>query len=169
MNKSNVNYSPTAKVFHWGFAVFFFYGVFKSVEDLNQLQDSSFLRFEVLFASVFLVMLIFRFIYMKKTQKSSLPTETSNLQKAAARLVHLAMYGTLGLIAVTGLIIGLLFKLGLEQGFPIELVIALHELGIPFMYWLIVMHVIAAIYHRLLMDGVWNSMVPFWKETDRSN
>ena len=166
MTNRKPNYSFTAKALHWAFVVLFVYGIFKAVEDLDQLQESSFLRFEVLFALAFLVLLVVRYYYMKKKQKSSLPLETSQFQRMAARTVHLAMYGTLGLIATTGLIIGLLFWLGFTDGFLIEAIIVIHEFGIPLMYWLIAIHVAAAIYHRLLKDGVWTSMVPFWKEDD---
>jgi|TARA_B100000900_G_scaffold379785_1_gene364950 cytochrome b561 len=31
-------------------------------------------------------------------------------------------------------------------------------------YWLIGIHIAAALYHRWLGDGVWNAMVPVWKE-----
>ena len=166
MNDRRPSYSFMAKALHWAFVVLFIYGVVKAVEDVDQLQESSFLRFEVLFASVFLLLLVVRYQYMKKKQKSSLPVETSQFQKMAARTVHLAMYGTLGLIALTGLVIGLLFWLGFTDGFLIEAIIAIHEFGIPIMYWLIAIHVTAAIYHRLLKDGVWTSMVPFWREND---
>jgi cytochrome b561 len=101
---------------------------------------------------------------MKKTQKTSLPIDTPKTQRLAARLVHLGMYGVLGVIAITGLAIGFIFWLGLKDGVLIETVVAIHELAIPLMYWLIAIHISAAIYHRLLNDGVWNSMVPFWKE-----
>ena len=101
---------------------------------------------------------------MKKTQKTSLPTDTPKTQRLAAKIVHLGMYAALGVIAITGLMIGLIFWLDFKDGVLIETVVAIHELAIPLMYWLIAIHVCAAIYHRLLSDGVWNSMVPFWKE-----
>ena len=164
MREKRSNYSLMAKVFHWGFIVLFGYGLIKAVEDLDQLDDYFFLRFEVLFALAFLLLLIARFVYMKKTQETSLPENTSSIQKLIARIVHMGMYVTLAVIASTGLIIGLLFQLGLENSFLIKTVIAIHEFGIPVMYWLIGFHVLAAVYHRLLGDGVWSSMVPFWKE-----
>ena len=101
---------------------------------------------------------------MRRTQKTSLPEDTVKIQKIGAKIVHLGMYITLFIIAITGLLIGLLFRLGLKDGLIIEMVIAIHEFCIPVMYWLIGIHVIAATYHRFLKDGVWNSMVPFWKE-----
>ena len=68
MTNNKSNYSLTAKILHWGFVVFFTYGIIKSVDDLNQLDESSFLKFEILFALAFLFILTGRFFYMKKTQ-----------------------------------------------------------------------------------------------------
>ena len=51
-NKSN--YSKLAKYFHWSFVIIFIFGVAKQVENLNQLEDISFLRFEIIFAIFFL-------------------------------------------------------------------------------------------------------------------
>ena len=48
-------YSPLAKVLHWGFILLFAYGIFKQVDDISQLEDKAFLRFEVLFALAFLL------------------------------------------------------------------------------------------------------------------
>ena len=164
MANSTPNYSVIAKILHWGFVVFFVYGIIKQVNSLDQLKDSSLLKFEILFASTFLFFLVARFFYMKKTQTSSLPPRTSKVQKLLARLVHIGMYLTLGGIAFSGLVIGFLFWIGLRGGILIEIVIGIHEFLIPIMYWLIVVHVAAALYHRLRRDGVWGSMVPFWKE-----
>jgi cytochrome b561 len=74
------------------------------------------------------------------------------------------MYACLALIPLTGLVIGLLFWLGFEDGFFINAVVEAHESAVAVIYWLIGLHIVAAIYHRLKRDGVWSSMVPFWKE-----
>ena len=163
---SNVvaNYSLIAKIFHWGFVLFFGYGIIKAVEDVDQLENPSFLRFEVVFALIFAILLFIRFVYMQRTQKTALPVDTPTAQKLASKIVHLGMYGTLTLIVITGLLIGALFKFGHEDGLLIETVILIHEFGIPLMYWLITIHILAAVYHRFMKDGVWSSMVPFWKE-----
>ena len=161
-NKSN--YSKLAKYFHWGFVIIFIYGVAKQVESLNQLEDRSFLRFEIIFALFFLVLLAIRFIYMKKTQKSSLPYETPNEQKIAAKIVHMGMYILLSGVAISGLTIGFLFWLGFKNDFFIEIVISIHEFIVNLLYWFIGIHILAASYHRLKKDGVWSSMVPFFKE-----
>ena len=101
---------------------------------------------------------------MKATQKSSLPKSIPKPQIMAAKIVHSAMYTCLALIPFTGLLIGLLFWLGLKDGLLINLVVGAHELSVSIIYWLIGLHILAAVYHRLKNDGVWSSMVPLWKE-----
>ena len=158
------NYSYIAKFFHWGFVVLFIYGLIKQVEDIEQLENPSLLRFEVLFASVFIILLLVRFIYMKRTQKTSLPEHTPKLQKIAAKTVHSGMYFTLAAIPLSGMLIGLLFWIGLQDGFIIGSVVTLHEISIDLIYILIGIHISAALFHRIKRDGVWSSMVPFLKE-----
>ena len=151
---------------HWGFVLLFIYAVLKQIESINQLEDGSLLKFEVVFAIVFLLLLAIRFFYMKKTQQSSLPEQTPEPQKLAAKIVHYGMYICLAAIPFSGLIIGLLFWLDLKDGLLINLIIGIHEFSVSLLYWLIGIHVVAAIYHRLRKDGVWSSMVPFWKENN---
>ena len=81
-----------------------------------------------------------------------------------ARTVHLGMYISLALIAVTGLIIGGLYNSGVEEGLVLEAFLLLHEI----IFWtsvnLMGLHIAGAIYHRVKRDGVWSSMVPIFKE-----
>ena len=149
---------------HWGFVLLFIYGLLKQIDSINQLESSSVLRFEILFAIVFLSLLVIRFIYMRKTQESSLPESTPKSQKIAAKIVHFGMYFCLAAIPLTGLLIGYFFSLGSMDGFLINLIIGAHEFSVAIIYWLIGIHVLAATYHRLKRDGVWSSMVPFFKE-----
>ena len=160
----NQKYSFLAKFFHWGFVLLFGYGIFKQVDNIEQLEDISLLKSEILFASIFLFFLVLRFFYMKKTQKTSLPPKTPKSQKFAAKLVHYSMYICLASICISGLMIGLFFWLGLKNGILIEFLILLHENSISIIYWLIILHIIGALSHRIKNDGVWNSMVPVWKE-----
>jgi cytochrome b561 len=157
-------FSYFAKLMHWGFVLLFIYAVLKQIESINQLEDGSLLKFEVVFAIVFLLLLAIRFFYMKKTQQSSLPEQTPEPQKLAAKIVHTGMYICLAAIPLSGLMIGLLFWLELKDGMLINIVIEAHELAVSIIYWLIGIHILAAIYHRLKKDGVWSSMVPLWKE-----
>ena len=164
-----VQYSKLAKVFHWGFVVLFAYGIAKQVDDISQLEDFALLRFELIFATIMILLLAIRFLYMIKTQTSSLPEETSEFQRLAAKLVHLGMYLSLATIAVSGILIGGIYWIGLKDGLLIDGTIAVHELGVTASYWLIGVHVAAAVFHRLKQDGVWSSMVPIWKELGHKN
>ena len=163
-NNSNQNYSSLAKWLHWSFVILFAYGIYKQVDDLSDLEDLSLLKFEIFFAFIFLLFLAFRFVYMTKTQSSSLPDNTSRVQKLAAKLVHFSMYFCLFGIVSSGLMIGFLYWFGIKEGYLIEFSIFVHESFFSIIYWLISLHVIASIYHRFKQDGVWNSMVPFLKE-----
>ena len=158
------DYSYIAKFFHWGFVILFIYGLIKQVQDIEQLENPSLLRFEVLFASLFVILLLVRFIYMKRTQKTSLPENTPKLQKIAAKTVHYGMYITLAAIPLSGMLIGLLFWIGLQDGLIIDSVVTIHEISIDLIYILIGIHISAALFHRIKRDGVWSSMVPFLKE-----
>lgn len=162
--KNNSHYSNLAKLFHWGFVVLFVYGVAKQVDDINQLEDNAVFRFEIIFALLFLFLLLIRLIYMKKTQKTSIPENTPRIQKIAAKIIHNGMYGLLACTVLSGLFIGILFWFEIKKGLLIEISIFVHETTINFLYWFIVIHIIAATYHRLKKDGVWSSMVPFIRE-----
>ena len=132
-NKKNIEkpkYSLIARIFHWGFVFLFAYGLYKQVQDLNQLEDIALLKFEILFASFFLILLICRFFYMKKTQKTSLPENTNRAQKIAAKTVHYSMYVTLASIPLTGIIIGFIYWIGFKDGFMIDTMITIHESSI---------------------------------------
>lgn len=170
MKQSRVNfgqskgYSLIAKTLHWGFVGLFAYGVIKQVNDVSELSNSALLRFEILFAAGFSILLALRFLYMRFTQTSALPQSTSPWQKLAAKLVHYGLYLSFGSIAASGLFIGALYSYGVTQGLLMNSVIALHEASVTASYYLIAVHVLAAIYHRLLGDRVWSAMVPLWRE-----
>ena len=163
-NISKKKYGYIAKFWHWGFVLLFVYGVAKQVDDINQLEDQAFFRFEIIFAVIFLFLLLIRLIYMKTTQKTSLPENTPKAQILASKIVHNGMYALLIGTVLSGLLIGFLFWLELKDGFITNIVIIFHELNINLLYWFIGIHILAATYHRLKRDGVWSSMVPFFKE-----
>ena len=159
-----MSYSIIAKSFHWGVAALFAYGIIKQVDNVRQLEDSALLRFEIYFAALFLVILVIRYVYVTRTQRSALPPETGRWQRTAARLVHLGMYAGLASIAVTGLLIALLFWLGLRDGVLMQAATELHGVAVTLSYWLIGMHVLAAVCHRVRGDGVWSAMAPVLRE-----
>ena len=76
----------------------------------------------------------------------------------------MTMYLLLAGVAMSGLTIGLIFWLNLENDLLINIIIFIHELIVNLLYWVMGVHILAAIYHRLKKDGVWSSMVPFFKE-----
>ena len=159
----NSEFTSTAKFFHWSFVVLFAYGVFKQIENINQLEDIALLKFEITFAVLFIFFLIIRFFYMTRTQTSSLPPNTPKAQKTLAKLVHYGMYGGMVSIALSGLIIGCFYWVGLKVGFFINFLISWHEASVSTVYWLIGLHLVGAIFHRFKNDGVWDSMVPILK------
>ena len=164
---AKTNYTLTARIFHWSFLILFVYGVFKKIENINQLEDLALLKFEITFALLFILFLVARFVYMKRTQKSSLPPNTPRAQKFLAKAVHYGMYIGMITIAVSGLIIGFLYWLGLKSGIIIETIISWHEVSVSTVYWLVGLHLLGAIYHRVKNDGVWESMVPKLKKGKR--
>ena len=157
------DFSLTAKIFHWIFVILFAYGISKQIDNINQLEDLALLKFEIAFAFLFILFLVARFFYMTRTQKSSLPRNTPKIQKIAAKLVHYGMYIGMASIALSGLFIGFLYWLGLKNGIIIDIIIGWHETSVSVVYWLIGIHLLGAIYHRIKNDGVWNSMVPILK------
>ena len=163
------HYSLFAKILHWGFVLLFAYGIATQINEADDLNDAAVFFDEILFASLFLLLLIIRFAYMSLTQKTALPDETPAIQKKAAKYVHLAMYITLAAIALSGLLIGLVHTISGLDGVIAEAIIGLHEGLVSLIYGLIGLHVIAALYHRFRRDGVWRAMVPIWKEADRKH
>ncbi|MEM7611830.1 MAG: cytochrome b/b6 domain-containing protein [Pseudomonadota bacterium] len=158
-----IQHSLLARAFHWGFVVVLAYALVTPVDEVVELDDTVFLLKETVFAVFFLVLLLARFVYMR-TQPSALRNHTPVAIRRLARIVHLGMYGSLGLLAVSGLAIGGLHAAGLDESAVFAVTMWLHEA----VYWssvtLIAVHIVGAIYHRYLGDGVWSSMVPLFVE-----
>ena len=158
------SYSFIAKFVHWAFIGVFAYGVINQVDEVEELQSSSLLVQEFIFTLIFLALLLFRFIYMRSIRATIPPLDMPKNLILLARTVHLGMYISLALIAITGLIIGGLYNSGVEEGLVLEGVLLVHEI----IFWtsvnLMGLHITGAIYHRVKKDGVWSSMVPIFKE-----
>ena len=58
------SHTPLAKFIHWTFTVLYAYGIFKQVDELEELEDVSLLIFEIFFAIVFLVIVLLRYFYI---------------------------------------------------------------------------------------------------------
>ena len=152
-----------AKVIHWTFIILYAYGIFKQVDDLEDLEDKGLLIFEVFFATFFLLIVIVRYFYMRRFKTFLGAREPVHIvHYYFAKTVHRSMYLCLILLPLTGLMIAGLYTQGYkdEDELVISLVLATHEFTALLSYILIATHVSAAIYSRLKGEGVWSSMVP---------
>lgn len=156
-----------AKIIHWGFILIFAYALYKQLDGVEQLAEPGLLQFEIIFALGFLLLLGLRFFYMRFTMPSALPETTPRRLKLMARAGHLAIYLSLAMIAVSGLLIGLAYSFGGPDGAGMAIALFLHEISVLAAYASIALHIAAAFFHRLKGDGIWSAMVPVWTEKSR--
>ena len=162
------SHTPLAKVIHWLFVILYVYGIFKQVNELEDLEDSGLLLFEVIFASFFLLIVLIRYFYMRRFETFLGASEPVHIvHYYFARTVHKAMYACFILLPLTGLIIAGLYNQGYtvnatpdEEQTVMDLVLDLHGAVADLSYMLIFLHIGAAIYSRIKGEGVWSSMVP---------
>lgn len=141
------------------------YGMFKQLDDISQLEDNALLVFEVLFAGIFLLIVLMRYFYMRNSgtmHASTVPVHP--VHKFIAKSVHTSMYLCLIFLPLSGLAIAFLFKQGIVDGPLQNVALGVHEFTATSSYVLIAIHVSAAIYSRVKGEGVWSSMVPILKE-----
>ena len=160
-------HTKLAKTIHWTFSILYAYGIFKQVEDLEELEDASLLNFEIVFAITFLVIVMLRFFYMKDAK--TLLGAHDEMHKGhlfIAKATHRLVYFSLIMLPTTGLLIAAILNTGLPG---MGIAIALHEFSAFLSYITIGVHVAASLYSRFKGEGVWNAMVPLWKETGKKN
>ncbi len=160
-----MRHSRLAKIIHWSFILLYVYGIVKQVDDISDLEDSKLLVFEVIFATVFLGIVIGRYFYMRKVETMHASTApVHRVHKIIAKSVHSSMYVVLALLPLSGLAIAFLFNQGIQDG-PMQLfALSVHEFAATASYALIAIHVSAAIYSRIKGEGVWSSMVPIMND-----
>ena len=166
------SHTPLARVIHWLFVILYVYGIFKQVNELEDLEDSELLLFEVIFASFFLLIVLIRYFYMRRFETFLGASEPVHIvHYYFARTVHKAMYACFILLPLTGLMIAGLYNQGYtvnatpdEEQTVMDLVLDLHGAVADLSYMLIFLHIGAAIYSRIKGEGVWSSMVPILKE-----
>ena len=161
------SHTTLAKFIHWAFTLLYAYGIFKQVDDLSELEEASLLNFEILFATIFLIIVLIRYFYMKDT--TALLGAHEDVPKGhlfIAKTVHRLMYFSLIMLPTTGLLIAGLFNLGMRG---VDVAIALHEFSAFLSYIVIALHVGASLYSRFKGEGMWNAMVPIWKETGKND
>ncbi len=158
-------HTSLAKLIHWTFIPLYTYGIFKQVDDLNELENASLLNFEILFATVFLIIVLLRYFYMKDTP--ALLGAHDNVHKGhlfIAKTVHGLIYFSLIMLPTTGLIIAGLFSLNVGG---IDVAIVIHEFSAFLSYVVIALHVSATLYSRFKGEGLWNAMVPILLESEK--
>ena len=170
------SHTKLAKFIHWTFILLYLYGIVKQVNELEDLEDNQLLLFEIAFATVFLIIVILRYSYMRRFKTFQGATEPVHIvHYYFARIVHRAMYACFILLPLTGLIIAGLYTQGYtenatpdEEQTIMDVILDLHGAVADLSYMLIILHIAAAIYSRIKGEGVWSSMVPVLKETGRS-
>ncbi len=171
------SHTKLAKSLHWTFIILYVYGIFKQVNDLQELEDKGILIFEIIFASIFLAIVILRYSYMRRFKTFlGARNPVHIVHYYLARSVHKAMYACFILLPLTGLIIAGLYTQGYtvnatpdEEQTIMDVVLDLHGAVADLSYILIFIHIAAAFYSRLKGEGVWSSMVPVLKENKPTN
>jgi cytochrome b561 len=159
-----------AKTIHWSFIVLYVYGIVKQVDDISDLEDSKLLIFEVVFATVFLAIVIGRYFYMRKVETMHASTvPVHRVHRIIAKTVHKSMYIVLILLPLSGLAIAFLFNQGIKDGTMQLVALSVHEFAATASYVLIAIHVSAAIHSRIKGEGVWSSMVPILNDEKPNN
>lgn len=160
-----------ARSIHWSFIVLYLYGLSKQIGELDELQDNGLLLFEILFATVFLVIVILRYSYMSRFKTFLGAREPVHIvHYYLARSLHKAMYVVFILLPLSGLLIAALYTKGYqsEDELLMEAALGLHSLAAQASAVLILAHIGAAVYSRIKGEGVWSSMVPILKENKPS-
>ena len=90
------SHTKIAKFIHWIFTLLYAYGIFKQVDDLTELEDPSLLNFEILFATIFLILVLIRYFYMKDTPallgaNNDVPRGHLLIAKTVHRLVYFSL------------------------------------------------------------------------------
>ena len=161
----NNSHTPMAKFIHWTFTALYAYGIFKQVEDIEDLEDASLLNFEIFFAIVFLVIVLLRFFYMRDVK--TLLGAHEKMHKGhlfIAKTTHRLVYISLIMLPTTGLLIAGMLAIDIPG---MQIAIGLHEFSAFLSYVTIAIHVGASLYSRFKGEGIWNGMVPVWKESDK--
>jgi cytochrome b561 len=161
----NESHTLVARFFHWTFIPLYAYGIFKQVGDIGELEDRSLLIFESFFATIFLLIVILRFVYMRRFNTFQGATHKPHrIHTFIAKSVHMGMYAALILLPLSGLFIAALYSQDIKSGILQDGALAVHEFSATLSYVMIATHISAAIYSRTKGEGVWSSMVPILKE-----
>ena len=97
------------------------------------------------------------------------PESISKVHILFARSIHVGIYFSLVMFPISGLMIAFLFSTGFKEGLLQAIALGLHDFSASLSYWLIGIHILAAVYSRLKGEMIWHAMVPFWNEEETVN
>ena len=113
-------------------------------------------------AIVFLVIVLLRYFYMKDVK--TLLGAHDQMREGhlfIAKVTHRLVYFSLIMLPTTGLLIAGMLAADIPG---MQAAIALHEFSAFLSYVTIALHVGASLYSRYKGEGIWNAMVPVFKE-----
>jgi len=172
-------YTIAQKVVHWLMALLLLMDLTVAQQFGGELQNA--VRLEnreghVVVGTIILILLIIRIYLRRKHGAPALPASVPSWQRIAATATHHGFYVLLTVVVATGVFTALnattainwlgIFDIALlgntsEEQF--QSVRIFHELATKALIALIVVHIVAAIYHLFLKDGITTSMLKFWK------
>lgn len=172
-----MGYGVIARMFHWITVLIVFVmipvGLTMTQDIPRRFQDPLFMLHKGL-GVVFLVLILARIVWRIGHPPPALPAHIPKLQRRAAEGTHLALYGMLLIMAVSGYVrvtaggfpIEWLDALGVPPLLPkmervAEIASAVHATAKTLLIALIALHVAAACWHGLIRrDGVFGRMWP---------
>jgi len=176
---SRKGYTVGQKVIHWLMALLLLMDLTVAQQFGGELPNA--VRLEnreghVVVGTIILILLIIRIYLRRKHGAAALPAAMPSWQRIAATATHHGFYVLLAIVIATGIFTAInattainwlgLFDIALlgntsEEQF--QSVRIFHELATKALIALIVIHILAAIYHLFLRDGITSSMLKFWK------
>lgn len=179
MNNEVVRYGSVAQFFHWSVvAMLIFQYVWAwRIEE----TESTMLRLELVTQHKTIGMLVFAFALLRIVWRfiqtpPPLPSEMKNWERWAAKMGHLALYGLLFAVPISGWFFSQAAGYGDYWWGPIsfpsviepsaeaeELFYELHEIFVTLLLVVVAVHVLAALrHHFILKDNVLRRMLPKW-------
>lgn len=179
MAASRTDYGISQKVVHWLMAI----GI---MLDLNIAQKfgGEMLRADRIesrvdhatLGTIITVLLVIRIYLRWKNGSPALPADMSQWQKTFAHLAHWALYILMAALVITGILSAmnadslinpfgvLIYSDGTGNQSMFLFIRTIHELITNAIIALIVVHVLAALYHLLIVrDGITQRMLKFWR------
>ena len=148
-----------ARIFHWLTPLLLAYGFFRNGNVTGALTDPAAMTREIWFGVAVLAVFALRFIWMHGFNggASRLPADAPKWERRGSKFGHLALYGFVAAIVLTGFSIPLAQTTG--NAAMVDAASGFHEgitnVGVAFLG----LHIAAALWHKLARnDGIWESI-----------